>query len=133
MENQEKEIFSYTYSAKQQEEVNRIRRKYEQPQEDKIEQLKKLDQSATNKATSKSLAIGITGALILGIGMSLIMTDIAAVIGMTRLIAILVGIPLGVVGIIFIAFAYPVYKKTLAKERKRIAPEIIRLSDEIIK
>ena len=51
MENhQEKETFTYTYSAQQQEEIKNIRKKYLAPEEDKMEQLRKLHHSATQKA-----------------------------------------------------------------------------------
>lgn len=68
MENQDKEKFSYTYSAKEQEEINRIRKKY-MAEENKMEQLRRLDAGVTEKATAVSIIVGIAGALIMGIGM----------------------------------------------------------------
>ena len=58
-----KETFNYTYSAKQQEEIRSIRKRYlpKEPQEDKMEQLRRLDQSATKKGTVVSLIVGIIG------------------------------------------------------------------------
>lgn len=44
-----KDVFQYTYSAKQQEEIEAIRKKYLPPQEDKMEQLRRLDKSATKR------------------------------------------------------------------------------------
>ena len=46
-----KEIFTYTYSARQQEEVRRILQKYTPPQEDKMELLRRLDKSAQQPGT----------------------------------------------------------------------------------
>lgn len=62
--------FAYTYSAKQQEEVRRIRDKYTDRQESKLEQLRRLDQSVTRKGMPAALTLGICSCLVLGVGMS---------------------------------------------------------------
>ncbi|MBP3391162.1 MAG: hypothetical protein J6L76_00055 [Clostridia bacterium] len=131
----EKETFQYTYSAKEQEEIKAIREKYTapQPEEDKMAQLRRLDGAVTQKATAISLVFGIVGALVLGTGMSLAMTEIGAVIGLDGTLSMLFGILLGLVGIILISLAYPVYNRVVQKERARIAPEIIRLTDDLMK
>ena len=131
MEKKETESFNYTYSAKQQEEIKTIRQKYEAPEENKMEQLRRLDASATQKATVRSMTVGIIGALIMGLGMSITMTDIGAVFG--SFLSMLVGIVIGIVGIVLVCLAYPTYHRTLKAERERIAPEILRLSDELMK
>ena len=122
--------FTYTYSAKQQEEIKRIRKKYSTPEENKMDQLRRLDQRATQKAQAWAIAVGVIGALILGTGMSLAMTELSSFLGGT---AMFIGIPVGLIGIVLVALAYPVYVRTLKKERQRIAPEILRLSDELMK
>ena len=114
MENQDKEKFSYTYSAKEQEEINRIRKKY-MAEENKMEQLRRLDAGVTEKATAVSIIVGIAGALIMGIGMCCAM------------------VWQGIWFIPGIAMAYPIYQKILKKEREKIAPEISRLTDELMK
>ena len=131
----EKETFQYTYSAKEQEEIKAIREKYTapQPEEDKMAQLRRLDGAVTQKATAISLVFGIVGALVLGTGMSLAMTEIGAVIGLDGTLSMLFGILLGLVGIILVSLAYPVYNRVVQKERARIAPEIIRLTDDLMK
>ena len=131
MEN--KEPFYYTYSAKEQEEIKAIRQKYAAPAptEDKMTQLRRLDAAVTQKATTVSLVFGIIGALIMGIGMSLVMTDIGNILGTT--LALVIGIITGIIGIILVCLAYPIYNRTLKKEREKIAPEIIRLTDELMK
>lgn len=135
MNNKEKETFHYTYSAKQQKEIDAIRNKYLPPeeQEDKMAQLRKLDASVTKKATIHAVVIGIIGALILGLGMSLAMTEIAEIISLQKNIAIIIGIIIGLIGIVLVCLAYPIYNHTLRKERERIAPEIIKLTDELMK
>ncbi|MBE6718779.1 MAG: hypothetical protein E7574_05960 [Ruminococcaceae bacterium] len=133
MENKEK--FNYTYSAKEQEEIKEIRKKYASPEEteDKMAQLRRLDAAVTQKATRVSLVFGIIGALILGMGMSLAMTEIGKVIGLNGGMAMLVGIVIGVIGIVLVCLAYPIYNRIVKKEREKIAPEIIRLTDELMK
>lgn len=125
--------FKYTYSAKEQDEIKRIRQKYQSQEEDSMTRLRKLDASATSKATVIALVLGIVGALILGMGMSLIMTDLAALLGMTGMTNMIVGIITGVLGVILAGLAYPVYSKVLKREREKIAPEILRLTDELMK
>ena len=124
------ETFTYTYSAQQPEEIKRIRKKYSAPEENKMDQLRRLDQRATQKAQAWAIAVGVIGALILGTGMSLAMTELSGFLGGT---AMFIGIPVGLIGIVLVALAYPVYTRTLKKERQRIAPEILRLSDELMK
>ena len=135
MENKEKETFNYTYSAKEQEEIKAIRKKYavQEKTEDKMEQLRRLDAAVTQKATSVSLVFGVIGALILGMGMSLAMTDIGKIIGLLGGMAMLVGILIGIIGIVLVSVAYPIYNSIIKKEREKIAPEIIRLTDELMK
>ena len=135
MENNEKETFKFTYSAKEQEEIKAIRKKYSAPEEkeDKMEELRRLDASVTQKASAYALVVGIIGALILGFGMSLAMTELGEIIGITGNISMLIGIIIGVIGIVLVSFAYPIYNHIVKKERERIAPEIIRLTDELMK
>lgn len=131
MEHQEN--FNYTYSAKEQEEIKNIRKKYIAPvaEEDKMTQLRKLDARVNSKAASASLVIGIIGALVLGCGMSLIMTDIGQTLG--TILPLIIGVAIGVIGIILVCLAYPIYNRTLKKERAKAAAEILRLTDELMK
>ena len=119
------EGFKYTYSAKEQEEIKAIRKKYavSEEAEDKMTQLRRLDASVYSKASTAALAVGIVGALILGIGMSLVMTDIGAVLG--TVLAMVIGVGIGVIGIVLVCLAYPIYNRTLKKEREKIASEIL--------
>ena len=125
--------FKFTYSAKEQDEIKKIRQKYVVQEEDRMTHLRKLDEGVTSKATVVSLVFGIIGALIMGTGMSLIMTDLASLLEMTYMVSMVVGVVAGVFGMILVAMAYPIYKKVLKSERERIAPEILRLSEELLK
>ncbi|MGN0317742.1 MAG: GlsB/YeaQ/YmgE family stress response membrane protein [Lachnospira sp.] len=132
MENNNQD-FNFTYSAKEQEEVKRIRKKYEPEPENKMEQLRRLDAGVTKKAVTFSITIGIAGALIMGSGMSLVMTDLADILGLTELVGMITGIATGIIGAVIVCFTYPAYKNIVRRERKKIAQQVIRLTDELMK
>lgn len=119
------EIFEYTYSAKQQEEIEAIKKKYLPPKEDKMEQLRKLDAGVTLKATMYSIIIGFIGALIFGGGMS------CTLVGPKELFVY--GIIIGLVGMVVMGAAVPVYHRVLRKEKEKIAPQILALAEELSK
>ena len=133
--NQDKSGFSYTYSAKDQAEVKQIREKYTAPtqSEDKMERLRRLDAEVTKSASAVALAVGVIGTLILGCGMSLCMTDIGALLGLQGNLSFALGIAVGIVGGIIAGIAYPIYNAIVKVKRKKLAPEIIRLADELMK
>ena len=91
---QNEETFEYRYSAKQQEEIEAIRRKYLPKEEDKMEQLRQMDKRVSLNGT-------------------------------------IISIIIGVIGIVMIALAYPLYERITKKERKKIAPLILKLADEL--
>lgn len=119
--------FTYTYSASRQEELKRIREKYavSTETEDKMEQLRKLDASVTKPGMIAALAVGIVSALVMGFGMccTMVWADTLFV----------PGIVIGVIGITGVCAAYPLYAHITKKQRRRLAPEIIRLTDELMK
>ena len=117
--------FEYTYSAERQKEIEAIRRKYEPKTEDKMEQLRKLDKDAEKPGTIVAILIGVAGMLLFGGGLSLAMvwTD-------TMLAA---GGVMGFVGMVLIALGLPVYKIITKKQREKIAPQILALSEELMK
>lgn len=134
MENKNTDVgFNYTYSAVEQDEIKKIREKYQPKVEDDMSKLRKLDAEVTNKATMNSLAIGIIGALIMGTGMSFVMTDLGTVFGLQGNFNLVVGIMVGLVGLALAGAAYPMYRKVLKREREKAAPEILRLTEELIK
>lgn len=120
---QTKKAFTYTYSALRQQEVRRIREKYLPKEEDKLELLLRLDRRAEQKGVMIALLAGIPSALVLGLGMTC-----AMVWGMYVL-----GCIVGIAGMVGIAMAYPLYNRVLKAEREKNAPEILRLTDELMK
>ena len=133
--NNENNGFQYTYSAREQAELRRIREKYTAPteEEDKMARLRRLDASVTNAAQAVALVFGVIGTLVLGCGMSLCMTDIGAILGSHSDLAMAIGIIVGIVGGILASLAYPIYNAIVKAKRKKLAPEILRLTDELMK
>lgn len=128
----EKDGFHYTYSAAEQDEVKQIRQKYEPQEETKMEKLRRLDAEVTKKPTMVSIILGVLGALIMGTGMSITMTDFGNQIGFEGVWGMTVGIFIGVLGIVLVCLAYPVYNHLIKKEREKIAPEILKLTEELM-
>lgn len=117
--------FEYTYSAKRQEEIEEIKKKYMPKQEDKMELLRKLDRSVEKKGTMTAIIIGVIGSLLLGMGMSCCMVF--------QGIFFVPGIILGMIGMAVMVVAYPAYRRITTKERERIAPQILALTEELSK
>ncbi len=124
MENK-KEKFMYSYSAKQQEEIKNIRQKYLPREENKMEQLRRLDQSVTKPGMVAAIGVGSVSTLILGLGMCCVMV--------WKEILFIPGIVIGIIGIAGIAAAFPLYQEIMEKQREKLAPEIIKLTDELMK
>lgn len=128
--------FSYSYSAKEQADIKKIRERYEErtdTREGKLERLKRLDRGVVKKARTVALTVGTIGVLVLGVGMSLMMSDFSSVLGSYEKYCEVIGIGIGLVGIILAAVAYPLYRRVEARERQKVAPEILRLADELMK
>jgi len=115
--------FEFDYSAKKQKEIEEIKKKYLPKEEDKMETLRKLDRSAEQKGTMYSVIVGTIGTMLLGIGMSITMTGAAAYM--------VLGIIIGLVGIAVLVPAYPIFKKVTEEQRKKIAPQILALTEEL--
>ena len=119
--------FEYSYSAESHREVEEIRRKYvtveDNSYENKLRQLKALDRNVTRKGMIVSIAVGTVSTLLMGLGMSCVMVWSDPLF--------ILGIVLGVFGLIGICSAYPLYQYIIKKERKRIAPMILKLSEEL--
>ena len=121
--------FEYTYSAERRQEIEAIRKKYLPKEEDKMEKLRKLHSIPTRKAKAASIAVGVIGTLVLGTGMSLCMTELGAALGQ---LAMVTGILVGIAGMALVALACPFFYHILKKERARIAPEILQLTEELM-
>lgn len=115
--------FSYTYSAKENQEVLNIRKKYMPQEESKLEELKRLDNLVQTSGMMEALSAGIGGALVFGLGMCLAMEVIGSMVWL--------GVVLGLAGIAGMLAAYPVYRKLFEKAKARYAPRILQLTEEL--
>ena len=121
----ENTTFNYTYSAARNKEVESIRRKYMPHEESKLERLKKLDLRVQMAGTIESLCFGIVGALVFGIGMCFFLDVFTGAAWLTALLMVL--------GTIIMIQAYPIYRRLARKTKTELTPEILRLSEEIMK
>lgn len=119
--------FTYRYSAKENKEVQDIRRKYLPCEESKMEELKRLDDTVQRTGMLESLCAGIGGAFLFGLGLCLAMQVIGS-----SVFSIVLGILLGIVGTIGIIVAYPIYRKMAQKAKAEYAPRILQLTDELM-
>lgn len=117
--------FSYTYNAKNHQEVLDIRSKYLPKEETKLDELKRLDHTVQKAGVVASLCVGVTGCLIFGLGMCLSMEVLGQILWL--------GIPVGILGALIMALAYPVYRRQFTKVKTRLTPRILELVDQLRK
>ena len=110
--------------------VQKIRTQYTQKQYTELDELKALDAKVKRPANVFGYTYGSIGAIIMGAGMSLVMTEIGSVIGLAN--AMVPGIAVGVVGLAMVVSTYPIYKKMLNSRKKRYAPQVLALSKKLM-
>lgn len=111
--------------------VQKIRTKYTEKQHTELDELKALDKKVKMPAAVFAYIFGTLGALVMGSGMSLIMTDISTALNLSQ--SMIPGLVLGILGLLMVVVNYPIFKGILASRRKKYAAEIIALSDKITK
>jgi len=117
--------FEYTYSAKKQGEIEAIKKKYMKKEDDPFEQLRSLDKSAERPGTILAIISGLIGTLLFGTGMSFCL-----VWGKQLFVP---GIIIGFLGIVLISVSYPIYIKITKRQREKLAPQILSLSEKLLK
>lgn len=110
--------------------VQKIRTQYTERENTQLDALKALDKKVKKPANVFAVVFGIISAVVMGSGMSLVMTDIGSIIGIES--PMFPGIIIGVVGLVMALLTYPMYKKILNSRKKKYASEIIKLSDNIM-
>lgn len=115
--------FHYTYSAKENQEVLNIRKKYMPQEETKLEELKRLDNLVQSSGVMESLIVGVGGSLIFGLGLCFAMKVIGN--------AMWLGILLGLIGAVGMLFAYPIHRKFFEKAKNEHTPRILELTAEL--
>ena len=111
--------------------AQKIRAQYMEKQSTELDALRELDAKVKRPANVFAYILGSIGAIIMGSGMSLVMTDINATLGLFR-DPMIPGIVIGVVGMILALVNYPIYKGILGRRKKKYAGEILKLSEKIM-
>ena len=111
--------------------VEKIRSQYTQSQHTGLDALKALDAKVKKPANVFGYIYGSIGTIVMGSGMSLVMTDIGTMLGMTE--TLIPGIAVGIVGLAMSCTTYPIYKKILSSRKKKYAAQILELSEQVMK
>ena len=113
--------------------AQKIRTQYMEKTPSELDELRALDAKVKRPANVFAYVFGSVSAIVMGAGMSLVMTDLGATLGLGGTAAMVLGIAVGAVGGILASLAYPVYNAIVKARRKKLASEIIRLADELMK
>ena len=111
--------------------VQKIRTQYTEKESTELDALRELDAKVKRPANVFAYVFGSISAIIMGCGMSLVMTDIGATVGISD--PMLPGIIIGIAGMFMAIINYPIYKGILGARRKKFADKIIAISDKIMK
>ena len=111
--------------------VEKIRSQYTQTEHTDLDALKALDAKVKKPANVFGYTYGSMGTIVMGAGMSLVMTDIGSILGMKE--TLIPGIAVGIAGLAIVLTTYPIYRKILNSRKKKYADQIMELSDRIVK
>ena len=111
--------------------VQKIRTQYTEKQHTELDALEALDAKVKKPANIFGYTYGSLGAIVMGAGMSLVMTDIGAMIGLTA--TMVPGVTIGIAGMGIVLTTYPIYKEILNSRKKRFAPQILELSEKLMR
>ncbi len=110
--------------------AQKIRSQYIEKQPSELDELRRIDTKVKRPVNVFSYIFGSVSAIIMGAGMSLVMTDLSAQLGLGDMTA--QGIVIGIIGLIMAIFNYPMHKHLMRARREKFAPEILAASDKII-
>ena len=110
--------------------VQNIRAQYTVKENTELDELRALDEKVKRPANIFAYVFGSIGAVIMGSGMSLVMTDIGSMIGVNY--AMVPGIVIGIAGLVITIMNYPIYKRVLGSRRKKYADQIMKISEAIM-
>ena len=111
--------------------VQNIRTPYTEKEHTGLDELKELDTKVKRPANVFAYVFGSVSAIIMGAGMSLVMTDIGVMIGMQE--TMVSGIVIGILGLLMALINYPIYKGILSARKKKYGPRILELSEKLMK
>ncbi len=110
--------------------VQKIRDQYTDREITELDRLKALDARVKGPVRVFAYVFGSLGAVVMGAGMSLVMTDLGGFLGLEN--PLVPGILVGLVGLVMAAVNYPVYRRLLAGRRKKYADQVLAMSDRLL-
>jgi hypothetical protein len=110
--------------------AQKIRTQYMEKTPSELDALRELDAKVKRPANVFAYVFGSISAVVMGAGMSLVMTDIGATLGIAS--ALVPGIVIGALGLGLALLTYPIYKRILARRKKKYGAEILAISEKII-
>ena len=110
--------------------VQKIRTQYTEKQHTELDALKELDAKVKRPANVFAYTYGSVSAIVMGSGMSLVMTEIGQILGLAS--PMVPGILIGIAGMGMALTTYPIYKKILNNRKKKYGPQILKLSEKLI-
>ncbi len=111
--------------------AQKIRAQYTEKTTTELDALRELDSKVRRPANVFAYVFGSISAIIMGSGMSFVMTDLASQLGLGDMM--IPGIAIGVVGMALALVNYPIYKAILNSRKKKYGAEILALSEKILK
>lgn len=115
--------FSYEYSAKDNKEVQEIRKRYLPRTESKLDELRRLDRQVQAAGQLPALTLGIVGCLVFGLGLCMAMQVLGG--------GVVLGVLIGMIGMVGMLFAFPVYRSSFNKKKAEFSPRILELAAEL--
>ena len=110
--------------------IQKIRTQYTEKEHTELDALKALDRKVKAPANRFAWTFGTVAALVMGAGMSLVMTDLAQILGLEN--PMVPGIIIGLTGMALAIANYPIYKAILSARRKKYAGQILTLSEKLL-
>ncbi len=110
--------------------VQKIRSQYTEKQYTELDELKALDAKVKQPANVFAIVFGTLSAIVMGVGMSLVMTDIGAILGLAD--AMIPGIVVGVVGLGMALLTWPIRNAILNSRKRKYGPRILELSEKLM-
>ncbi|MBQ7896120.1 MAG: dihydropteridine reductase [Oscillospiraceae bacterium] len=110
--------------------VQKIRTQYTEKEHDQLDALRELDAKVKRPAKVFAYVFGSVSAIVMGSGMSLVMTEIGSYIGMSS--TMVPGIVIGIIGMLMALVNYPIYKRVLNSRKNKYAQQVMELSDKIM-
>ncbi|MGN1134987.1 MAG: dihydropteridine reductase [Oscillospiraceae bacterium] len=112
--------------------VQKIRTQYmeKDSSQKELDYLRELDAEVKRPANVFGYVFGTVSAIIMGAGMSLVMTDIGTQLGISD--PMVPGVIIGIAGLLMAIINYPIFKTILSSRKNKYSGKILELSEKIM-